>query len=68
MSADQVVLRCVVCGKEKPNDLAWARSAMCCGQSRWVGSVTFTPTHDGVVAHGDIHYGLSVPERAGEAG
>lgn len=59
--SDELVLRCATCGKAKPNDSTLARSATCCGESRWVATVTFTETPEGPVPHGDIRYELEVP-------
>lgn len=59
---DRVVMRCATCGKPKPNDATWARTAECCGESRWTSSLTFSETPEGVVVRGDVVYGLEVPD------
>jgi hypothetical protein len=58
---DDLVMRCATCGKEKPNDASWPRPATCCGASSWTSSVTLTETPEGIVAHGDVRYGIEVP-------
>jgi hypothetical protein len=60
--SDEIVFRCATCGKPKPNDAAWARSATCCGKSSWVSVLTFTETIEGPVVTGDVRYGLVVPD------
>lgn len=58
MSADRIIMRCAICGKEKPDATStWARTATCCDASRWVSSVTFTNALEGPVVHGDVRYG-----------